>query len=312
MSKYRGVAALAVAGFSAFGLAACGSSSSTSSNIRVDGSSTVFPLAQSAAETFNQSKPDVKITVGQSGTGGGFQKFCAGEIDVADASRAIHPEEAAACKSKGITFQQIQVANDGIAVVANPALGVNCLTVAQLKQIWSKGSTVTSLSQVDPKLSSQKLSLFGPGSSHGTFEFFTEKINGTKKVSRTDYQPADDDNQLVTGVEGDKGGFGYFGYSFAAAAGSKLTIVGMNDGKGCIKPSVATVQDGSYTPLSRPLYMYVNEKSLGTNSSLSDFLTATVNDSISLATKTKLVPLTSTQLTGAQASLATAEKNATK
>ncbi|MEI7888818.1 MAG: PstS family phosphate ABC transporter substrate-binding protein [Actinomycetes bacterium] len=295
-------------------LTACGGSSSSgggnlTGSIRVDGSSTVFPLAQAAAESFNQTQSGVKIAVGESGTGGGFQKFCAGETDISDASRSISPEEVAACSKGGVTYQQVQVANDGIAVVANPALGIDCLTTAQLKQIWNKGSQVNSLSQVDPKFSKTKLSLFGPGTDSGTFDFFTEKINGTKGVTRENYQPSEDDNQLVTGVEGDKGGFGYFGYSYAEAAGSKLTIVGVDAGKGCIKPTVATVQDGTYAPLGRPLFMYVNEKSMA-KPQVKSFLSSTVDSAISIAGTAKLVPMTSAQLAKAKAQLAVAEKNA--
>ena len=303
-------AALAVA----VGVSACGGSSSSSGgdlsgSIRIDGSSTVFPFAQAAGEAYNQDQAGVKIAVGESGTGGGFQKFCAGETDISDASREIKPEEAALCEKNGISYQAIQVANDGIAVAANPALGVDCLTTDQLKQIWNKGSKVTSLSQVDSKLSSQKLSLFGPGTDSGTFDFFTEKVNGEKGVTREDYQASEDDNNSVTGVEGDKGGLGYFGYSYAASAGDKLTIVGIDNGKGCIKPTVATVQDGSYAPLSRPLFMYVSEKAIA-QPQVKGFLTATVDNAISIAGTAKVVPMTDAQLASAKTQLATAEKNA--
>ena len=306
--------AVALAAIAASGLTACGSSSSSGSSdlsgaVRVDGSSTVFPFAQAAAETFNGDQPNVKIAVGESGTGGGFQKFCAGETDISDASRAIEPEEEAACKAKGITYQQVQVANDGIAVVANPSLGVDCLTVDQLKQIWNKGSKVTSLSQIDPKLSTEKLSLYGPGTDSGTFDFFTAKVNGEKGVTREQYQASEDDNQLVKGVQGDKGGFGYFGYSYAEGAGSALTIVKVDGGKGCIAPSTQTVQDGTYVPLSRPLFMYVNEKSMS-KPQVSAFLKATVDGAISIADTAKLVPMTDAQLATAKLQLAKAEKNA--
>lgn len=314
MITKKGVITLTAALVAAVGVSACGGSSSSgggdlSGSIRIDGSSTVFPFAQAAGEAFNENQSGVKIAVGESGTGGGFQKFCAGETDISDASREIKPEEASVCKKNGITYQPVQVANDGIAVVANPALGVDCLTTDQLKQIWNKGSKISSLSQVDSKLSSQKLSLFGPGTDSGTFDFFTEKINGDKGVTREDYQASEDDNQLVTGVEGDKGGLGYFGYSYAEAAGDKLTIVGIDNGKGCIKPSVATVQDGSYAPLSRPLFMYVNEKAMA-QPQVKAFLTSTVDNAISIADTAKLVPMTDAQLASAKTQLATAEKNA--
>ena len=315
MTMKKGLISIATALVLAAGVSACGGSSgstsaaSLSGSIRVDGSSTVFPFAQAAAESFNQDQANVKIAVGESGTGGGFAKFCAGETDISDASREIKPEEAALCKKNGITYQSVQVANDGIAIAANPALGVDCLTTAQLKQIWNKGSTINSLSQIDPKLSTTKLSLFGPGTDSGTFDFFTEKINGEKGVTREKYAASEDDNTLVTGVEGDKGGFGYFGYSYAAAAGDKITIVGVNNGKGCVKPSVATVQDGSYAPLSRPLFMYVNEKAIS-RPEVKAFLTKTTDGSVSIAGSAKLVPVTDAQLAAAKTQLATAEKNA--
>ena len=313
MITKKGAITLTAALVVAVGVSACGGSSSSggdlSGSIRIDGSSTVFPFAQAAGEAYNESQAGVKIAVGESGTGGGFQKFCAGETDISDASREIKDEEAALCKKNGITYQAIQVANDGIAVVANPALGVDCLTTDQLKQIWNKGSKISSLSQVDSKLSSEKLSLFGPGTDSGTFDFFTEKVNGEKGVTREDYQASEDDNQLVTGVEGDKGGLGYFGYSYAAAAGDKLTIVGIDSGKGCVKPTVATVQDGTYAPLSRPLYMYVSEKAIS-QPQVKGFLTNTVDNALSIADTAKLVPMTDAQLADAKTQLATAEKNA--
>ncbi len=309
----RFLSAAAVASL-ALTVAACGGSSSSgggdlSGSIRVDGSSTVFPFAQAAGETFNENSPNVKIAIGESGTGGGFEKFCAGETDISNASRPIDPEEAAVCKKNGITFQQVQVANDGIAVVANPGLGVECLTVDQLKQIWNKGSQVNSLSQVDPKLSSTPLSLYGPGTDSGTFDFFTEKVNGEKGTTREKYQASEDDNQLVKGVEGDKGGFGYFGFSYAEGAGDKLKIVAVDGGKGCVTPSKETVQDGTYAPLSRPLFMYVNEKSMG-QKQVAAFLKDTVDGSVSIADSAKLVPMTNPQLAKAKAQLALAEKNA--
>ncbi|MEI6446450.1 MAG: PstS family phosphate ABC transporter substrate-binding protein [Actinomycetes bacterium] len=295
-------------------VAACGGSSSSdggdlSGSIRVDGSSTVFPFAQTAGESFNGNSPNVKIAIGESGTGGGFEKFCAGETDISNASRPIDPEEAALCKKNGITYQQVQVANDGIAIVANPSLNVDCLTVDQLKQVWNKGSSVNSLSQLDPKLSSTPLSLYGPGTDSGTFDFFTEKVNGEKGVTREKYQASEDDNQLVKGVEGDKGGFGYFGFSYAEGAGDQLKIVAVDDGKGCVAPSKETIQNGSYAPLSRPLFMYVNEKSMSQRQ-VAAFLKDTVDGAVSIADTAKLVPLTDTQLTDAQSQLALAEKNA--
>ena len=186
-----------------------------SGTIRIDGSSTVFPFAEAAGELFNEEQPNVQVTVGQSGTGGGFEKFCAGETDVSDASRPIKDdEEAPVCEKAGIKFEEVQVANDGIAVVTNNDLAVDCLTVDQLKAIWEPGSKVTNLSEAGDGLPDAALKLFGPGTDSGTFDFFTGQINGEEGASREDYEASEDDNQLVTGVSGTAGGLGYFGFSY--------------------------------------------------------------------------------------------------
>ena len=234
-----------------------------SGKIRIDGSSTVAPFAQAAAEEFGAQNPDVKITVGTSGTGGGFEKFCAGETDISDASRPIKDdEEVPICKKNNVTYREVQVASDGIAVVTNPELKVDCLTTDQLKELWNEGSKVTKLSQIDPKLPGTELSLFGPGTDSGTFDFFTDEINGEEGVSRKDYQPSEDDNVLVQGVAGEAGGLGYFGFSYYEQNQDKLNLVGVNAGSGCVKPSTDAIQSGDYKPLSRPLFMYPSEKAL--------------------------------------------------
>jgi phosphate transport system substrate-binding protein len=270
------IISIAACGVLALGAAACGddddsggsANASTgggdlSGTIKIDGSSTVAPFAQAAQEAFQGENPNVKITVGTSGTGGGFEKFCAGETDISDASRPIKPdEEAPACKKAGISYEEIQVANDGIAVVTNPDLKVDCLTTAQLKKIWNQGSKVKSLSEVDPKLPDTELKLFGPGTDSGTFDFFTEKINGEEGVSREDYSPSEDDNVLVQGVAGEPGGLGYFGHSYYEQNKDKLNLVKVDGGDGCVEPTTETIQSGEYKPLSRPLFMYPSKKAL--------------------------------------------------
>jgi phosphate transport system substrate-binding protein len=269
--RYTKLLALPCCAALALGVAACGgddSSDSSSSSggaasggqklsgtIKIDGSSTVFPLAQAAAETFQQQNPDVKITVGESGTGGGFEKFCNGETDISDASRAIEDDEKSACSEKQVSFSEVQVANDGIAVVSNPSLKIDCLTTDQLKQLWATNEVKT-YNQVDAKLPDAKVSLFGPGTDSGTFDFFTEEVNGEEGKTRKDYQPSEDDNVLVQGVAGDQNGLGYFGFSYYEQNQDKLNLIGVNDGSGCVKPSSADIQNGKYKPLSRPLYMY--------------------------------------------------------
>jgi phosphate transport system substrate-binding protein len=316
------LAALAAA--LALGVAACGGDDDTSSpssggggggqelsgKIAIDGSSTVGPFTQAAAELFNEENPGVKVTVGISGTGGGFEKFCAGETDISDASRPIKPdEEAPVCKKKGVTYGEVQIANDGIAVVTNKALAVDCLKVAQLKKLWNKGSKVKGLNEVDPKLPSTKLSLYGPGTDSGTFDFFTGEINGEEGVTREDYEPSEDDNQLVTGVEGDNGGLGYFGFSYYEGAQDKLNLVGVDAGGGCVKPSTQTIQDGSYKPLSRPLFMYPSEKAMS-RPEVKAFMQFVLDNHDAIAKASKIVPMTPEQQTKAQAELQKAEQGA--
>jgi phosphate transport system substrate-binding protein len=322
----RFLSALAVAALLSFAVAACGdddssgapSSSKASDSggdlkgtITIDGSSTVGPFTEAAAELFNEDNPDVKVTVGISGTGGGFEKFCAGETDISDASRPIKPdEEVPVCKKNSVTYGEVQVANDGIAVTTNPELKVDCLTVDQLKKVWNKGSKIANLSEVDPKLPDTKLSLYGPGTDSGTFDFFTGAINGEEGVSRKDYEASEDDNQLVTGVEGDKGGLGYFGFSYYEGAQDKLNLVGVDDGSGsCVKPSKETIQDGSYKPLSRPLFMYPSEKAMG-RPEVKAFMEFTVAQADKIAEAAKIVPLTSEQITKAKSELSKAEQGA--
>jgi phosphate transport system substrate-binding protein len=303
-----------------FGVAACGDDEADSSggggssgeavqgNIAIDGSSTVYPFAQAAAELFNEDNPDVKISVGQSGTGGGFEKFCAGETDISDASRPIKPdEEAPVCKKGGVKYHEVQIANDGIAVATNKELSVDCLTTAQLKKVWNKGSKIKSLKDVDSSLPDTPLSLYGPGTDSGTFDFFTGEINGEEGVTREDYEASEDDNQLVTGVAGDKGGLGYFGFSYYEQNQDKLNLVGVGeDASNCVKPSAASIQDGSYKPLSRPLFMYPSTKAIA-RPEVKAFMDFVIENQAEIAKAAQIVPLTDEQLTKAKADLKTAE-----
>jgi phosphate transport system substrate-binding protein len=316
------IAALAAA--LALGLAACGDdeesggtasgssggSEELSGTITIDGSSTVAPFAQAAAELFNEEQGEVRITVGTSGTGGGFEKFCAGETDISNASRPIdEEEEVPACEEGGVSYGEIQVANDGVAVVTNKSLTVDCLTTDQLKEVWNKGSKVASLADVDGSLPDAQLSLYGPGTDSGTFDFFTDEINGEEGVTREDYEPSEDDSQLVTGVAGDEGGMGYFGFSYYEGAADQLNLVGVDAGDGCVKPSAETIQDGSYKPLARPLFMYPSSEALARPEvkAFMDFVVANQED---IATAAKIVPLTAEQATKAESDLQSAESGA--
>jgi phosphate transport system substrate-binding protein len=296
----------------ATGVAACGNdddgsasadSGDLSGNIKIDGSSTVAPFAQAAQEAFQGENPDVKITVGTSGTGGGFEKFCAGETDISDASRPIkEDEEAPLCKKAGIDYKEVQVANDGIAVVTNPDLKVDCLTTDQLKQLWNQGSKVKNLSEIDPKLPDTELSLFGPGTDSGTFDFFTDEINGEEGVSREDYQPSEDDNILVQGVSGEPGGLGYFGHSYYEQNQDKLNLVKVDGGDGCVEPTTETIQSGEYKPLSRPLFMYPSTKALR-RPKVKAFLDYIEENYDTIAEASQIVPMSAEQADKAKAAL---------
>jgi phosphate transport system substrate-binding protein len=330
MRQNRLLLALALSGALAFGVAACGdddedSASSGSGNteetsgsggevsgkIAIDGSSTVAPFAEAAAELFNEENPDVQITVGTSGTGGGFEKFCAGETDISNASRPIKDdEEVPVCEKNGVAYAEVQVANDGLAVATNKELAVDCLTVDQLKKLWNKGSKVSSLSELDPSLPDTELSLYGAGTDSGTFDYFTDEINGEEGVSREDYEASEDDNQLVTGVAGDPGGLGYFGFSYYEGAADQLNLVGIDNGDGnCVKPSLETVQDGSYKPLSRPLFMYPSAEAIK-RPEVKAFMDFVIAQAPAIAEAAKIVPMTDEQVTQAESALAKAESGA--
>ena len=236
-----------------------------SGQIRIDGSSTVAPLSSAAAELFAEEHPKVNVTVSTSGTGGGFEKFCNGETDISDASRPIKDEEKAACDAKGITTAQLPVAVDAITVVVNKEnTWATCLTTEQLRKMWEPAAEgkVTSWKDVDPKFPDEPLKLFGPGTDSGTFDYFTDEINGEEGASRKDYSPSEDDNIIVQGVSGTKGGLGYFGYTYYEENADKLKAVEIDSGNGCVAPGKETAQDGTYTPLARQVFIYPSAAAL--------------------------------------------------
>jgi phosphate transport system substrate-binding protein len=256
--------------------------------ITADGSSTVGPYTRAAAELFRKKEPGVQVTVGISGTGGGFQRFCNNEIDLADASRRIRPAEARNCADKDIRWIAFTVANDGISLVVNRQnTWANCLTTAELKKIWEPGSKVNSLK------------LFGPGTDSGTFEFFTEAINGRARASRSDYSATENDNVAVRGVEGERGGMAYFGLSYYEENKSRLKVLGVDSGRGCIKPSKTTVQKNTYKPLSRPLFVYAKRPSFA-RPAVRGFIGFILQNEVKIAQRAKFVPLTKNQLKNAQ------------
>ena len=299
----------------AIGVAACGgdddddnggSSGNLSGNIRVDGSSTVAPLTEAMAEQFKSENPDVNVTVGTSGTGGGFEKFCAGETDISDASRAIEDDEVKACEQGGVAFEEIQVANDALTVVVNPNNPVTCLTVDQLKQVWEPKSNLGNWSDIQglqPSFDAD-VALYSPGSDSGTFDFFTEAINGEEGAQRTAgvNDIGEDDNATVTGVGGAEGGMGYFGFSFYQENQDTVKALEVDGGQGCVAPSAQTAQDGSYTPLSRPLFVYPSAQALE-NETVDAFLQFYLDNINAIAEQIGFIPLTDQQLQESQSKL---------
>jgi len=242
---------------------AVGQTPQLSGNIEGDGSSTVFPITEAVAEEFRKVQPDVDVTVGISGTGGGFKKFCNGEIDFSDASRPIKDEEKTACAGKGIEYVEFEIAFDGLSVMVHPDSDfVDCLTVAELKSIWAPGSTIKNWKDVRSGFPDKPLSLYGPDTDSGTFDYFTEVINGKAKDSRADYTASADDNALVQGIAGDENALGYFGFAYYEANTDKLKLLGVDPGSGCVEPSREAILNETYAPLSRPLLVYVRKDAL--------------------------------------------------
>ena len=242
-------------------VSACGGAGGK--EILIDGSSTVFPISQAVAEEFRKERPDVQVPVGISGTGGDMKRFVTGGIDVADASREIKDSEREEAAANGIEFTEFTVAYDGLSVVINTANDfVSCLTVAELKQIWEPGSTVKNWNQLRDSFPDKPVRLYGPDTDSGTFDYFTKAINGEEDASRSDYTASSDDNVLVQGVSGDQGAVGYFGFAYYTENREILNVLGVDDGDGCITPTVSTINDGSYSPLSRPMFIYVNNEAL--------------------------------------------------
>lgn len=309
----RVVMALAVSGLVVGTVAACGGQGSDSSGsglsgeVIVDGSSTVEPLSSAAATMFRDVEPEVNVTVATSGTGGGFKRFCAGETDISDASRPISDEEKASCAQNGVEFTEIIVANDGLSLVVNPDNDwADCLTTKQLATIWGPGSEgkITTWNQVDPSFPNEKIDLFGAGTDSGTFDYFTEAINGEEGAIRTDYTPSEDDNLTVQGVSGAKGALGFFGLSYAEENAEAVKLVAVDSGNGCITPSKQTVQDGTYEPLGRPLFIYVNNKSYTDKPAVKSFVDFYIDNEAKVAEDALFIDLTDEQQQTAKKELA--------
>jgi phosphate transport system substrate-binding protein len=278
-----------------------------SGRIEADGSSTVGPFTTRAAERFQKEAPGVQVTVGISGTGGGFERFCRGETDLSNASRRIDDDEAAVCQERGIGFVEFQVANDALTVVVNRENAwASCLTKDELRAIWRPGSKVSNWSQVRDGFPDERLVLFGPGTDSGTFDYFTDEINGEEGASRADYSASEDDNVIVQGVGGERGGLGYFGFSYFEQNQETLKALEIDGGSGCVAPSARTAQDGSYTPLSRPLFVYAKTESFA-KPEVEAFVGYMLENAASIAEEAQFVPLTDAQVQKQQAAFADAK-----
>jgi phosphate transport system substrate-binding protein len=280
-------------------LGACGGGADAGApggSVELDGSSTVYPISEAVAEEYAIAHgTDVRVTIGMSGTGGGFKRFCAGETAISNASRPIKDSERELCESNGIEYLELPIAIDGLAVVANPAnTFTECLTVDELRRIWEPGSQVARWSEIRDGWPDEPIKLYGPGTNSGTFDYFTEAVMGEAGASRGDYTASEDDNVLVEGVIGDASALGYFGYAYYIENADRMKVLGVDDGAGCVTPREETVRGGTYTPLSRPLYLYVSRQAL-TRPEVAQFVEFYMESAAQLVPEVGYVPLEPTQ-----------------
>jgi phosphate transport system substrate-binding protein len=295
----------------AFGLAACGGQSQgdtgsgdggdVSGEVVADGSSTVEPLTSAAGELFAGENSGVNVSVGTSGTGGGFEKFCAGDTDLSNASRPIKDdEEVPVCEENGVDYTELHVANDALTVVVSKDNDfITCLTTEELKTLWAPESEgkVTTWDQVNPEFPKEPIELYGPGTDSGTFDYFTDEINGEEGASRSDYNASEDDNVLVQGVTGSTNALGYFGFTYYEENADSLKAVEVDSGAGCVAPSVETAQDGSYSPLARPLFVYVSNTAYADKPQVAAFVDYYVANDTEIAETAQFIPLSDEQRT---------------
>lgn len=264
----------------------------------VDGSSTVQPLTAAAGELFREVESGVNVSVGTSGTGGGFEVFCQGETDISNASRPIKDEEAQACADAGIEFTELRVATDALTVVVSAENDfIQCLTTEELATLWGPDAEgeITTWDQVNPEFPAETIELYGPGTDSGTFDYFTDEINGEEGASRTDYNASEDDNVLVQGVSGSANALGYFGFTYFEENAEALKAVEIDSGEGCVAPSSETAGDGSYTPLARPLFIYVNNASFAEKPYVAEFVKFYADQDAEIAEAAQYIPLNDEQ-----------------
>jgi len=321
LKLHRFSAVVVACGALAFGVVACGDdedegtaggtdtaasvSEDLSGSVRIDGSSTVQPVAEAAVELFAAEAPNVDISVGGVGTGDGFEKFCRGELQIADASRAVEKDEFDACKAKNITPVEVQVGIDGLSVIVNKDLAIpdDCITTANLKKLLDPKSKIANYKELGAGFPDQAVQFFTPGTESGTYDYFTEAVLETDAEQRTQkVQTSADDNQIVTGIEGTAGALGYVGFAFADAQKDKLKILAVDGGDGCVKPEIATIADGSYAPLSRPLFMYPSTET-AKKPEVKAFIQYILDNNEKVVTAADYVPLTDELLTKAKANL---------
>jgi len=279
-----------------FGITSCSRAEQEKNQVSIDGAAVGFPISLAVAEEYQKANPNAQVSVGSSGTGGGFSKFCDSQIDIADASRTIKDEEIKACKKKGIDFVEVPIALDGLAVIVNRQNNfAQCLTIKELNNIWNSKSTnkITNWNQVNPNFPKQRIKLYAPASDTGTFDYFTQAVTGKAKNSRTDYTPSHNQNILVQGVAGDAGAIGYVGISYYTQNKNKLNLVAVQNPKGqCEKPvPLDNVVNNIYAPLSRPLFIYVNKKSLDTKPQVKEFVNFYLENSSKWDVEVGYIPL---------------------
>lgn len=292
----------------ALALSACGGSNeedsggdggdSLSGEVLTDGSSTVAPLTSAAAEFFAEEQPSVNVSVATSGTGGGFEVFCQGTTDVSNASRPISDDEIAICEENGVEYTELIVAQDALTVVtAADNDFISCLTTEQLAALWGPEAegAITTWDQVDPSFPAEPIELYGPGTDSGTFDYFTDEINGDEGVSRTDYNASEDDNVIVQGVSGSANALAYFGFTYFEENADALKAIEVDGGEGCVAPSAETVQDGSYVPLGRPLFIYVNNASYTDKPEVAAFVDYYAENDADIAEAAQYIPLNDEQ-----------------